>query len=76
MFPGHIDGVHVVVTVVVGRLFGQDSVSERGAALQEQAQITPVTEAGDNMVAVDKGVVVGTIVRHYEVILPERDSAV
>jgi hypothetical protein len=54
MFPGHVDGVHVVVTVV-GGLFGQNSVSERGAALQEKAQITPLTEASDNMVAVDKG---------------------
>lgn len=53
-FLGQVDGVHVVV-VIVGRLLGQDSISERGTTLQEQAQIAPVTEATDDVVAVDEG---------------------
>lgn len=51
MFPGRLRGMHVVV-VTVGSLLGQNAISERGTALEDETQITPVAKATDDVVAV------------------------
>lgn len=51
VFPGHLDGGALAVARDV---LGEHAVAHGGAALEGEAELAPVAEAVDDVVAVDR----------------------